>query len=33
MIEYLTTPISIKPITIIIFLIIDLIITIWSDRK
>ena len=31
--EYLTTPIPIKPITIIIFLIVDLVITIWSDSK
>lgn len=33
MIETLTTPISIKPITIIIFLIVDLIITMWRDSK
>lgn len=33
MIEHLTTPISIKPITIIIFLIVDLVITIWSDSE
>lgn len=32
MIEFLTTPISIKPITIIIFLIVDLAITIKFKR-
>ena len=31
--DFLFTPIAIKPITIFIFLIVDLIVTIWGDTK
>ena len=33
MIEMLTTPISIKPITIIVFLAVDIAVTIWRTNK
>lgn len=31
--DFLFTPIAIKPITIFVFLIVDFIVTIWSDSK